>query len=110
MHVITKHDITERELRTFDDQHVRFKTLELALNFDMKMERLQLLPLPSKGMTPEKFQVQCFTYLQLWADLILAEKRRQQKIEVDEWPAHVPWEVKDVYSMPMVIWIKKTKK
>ena len=89
---------------------VRFKVIELQLNFEAKMERIQLMPLPCKGLSDAEFREQRKEYNKLLATVVEAEKRRQMNIEdASEWPKHFPWGIpKDVWSMPIVIWIKKS--
>ena len=46
----------------------------------------------------------------LLATVVEAKKRRQMNIgDASEWPQNFPWGIpKDVWSMPIVIWIKKS--
>ena len=99
------------DLKSLDTEAVRFKVIELELNFEAKMERFQLMPLPCKGLSDEEFRNQRKEYINLLATFVEAEKRRQLNIEdASEWPQNLPWGIpKDVWSMPIVIWVKKSR-
>ena len=101
-----------KDLRTIDTERVRFKVIELQLNFYTKMERIQLMPLPCRGFDNTKFRNQRMQYNELFEYVVKAEKTRQMNIEEESaWPQRLPWGVpKDVNSMPIVIWMKKADK
>ena len=100
------------QLKSFDRQVASFKVFELQLNFETKMVRFELSPLPSSGLIGSEFQDRRKEHNKLFAILVRAEKRRQSNIEdYAEWPKSLPWVVpQDVWSMPIVIWITKAKK
>ena len=95
---------------------IHCKTIELPLNYHERMLRYQFRVPPkhdSHGriLDDEKWREKCNRYLKKWIELIIAEKKRQMHAPEKCWP---PWpprsEVKDVMTMPMVIWLSKTKK
>ena len=100
------------DLKSLDTEAVRFKVIGLQLNFEAKMERVQLMPLPCKRSSDAEFRNQRKEYNNLLATVVEAEKRRQMNVEdTSEWPQNLPWGIpKDVWSMPIVIWIKKADK
>ena len=75
-----------------------FKVLELSAEFDTKMTRYQLENYQNVSDAERK------SALLLWADTIVAEKRRQMNNGLS---AILPWTVTNVFEMPMVIWLKK---
>ena len=99
------------DLKSLDKEAVRFKVIELQLNFEAKMERFQLMPLPSRGLNETECRNQRTAYNKLLATVVEAEKRRQMNVEdTSEWPQNLTWGIpKDVWSMPIVIWIKKSR-
>ena len=95
---------------------IHCKTIELPLNYHERMVRYQFRVPPkhdSHGriLDDEKWRGKCKRYLKKWIELIIAEKKRQMHAPEKMWP---PWpprsEVKDVMTMPMVIWLSKPKK
>ena len=45
-----------------------------------------------------------------WIELLVAEKRRQMNItDPALWPQRLPWPVRNVYDMPIVLWMSKAK-
>ena len=70
------------DLKSLDTEAVRFKVIELELNFEAKMERFQLMPLPCKGLSDADFRNQRKEFINLLATVVEAEKRRQMNIEV----------------------------
>ena len=81
-----------KDLKSLDTEAVRFKTIELELNFETKMERIQLMPLPCRGLSEADFRNQRKEYNKLLAIVVEAEKRRQMNIEdASEWPQNLPW-------------------
>ena len=48
-------------------------------------------------------------YIKMWIELIIAEKRRQMHAPDEMWPSWIPWEVKTVWNMPIVLWLSKPK-
>ena len=95
---------------------IHCKTIELPLNYHERMVRYQFRVPPKhdnnrRQLDEDKWRKKCKRYLQKWVDLIIAEKKRQMHAPEKMWP---PWpprsEVKDVMTMPMVIWLSKPKK
>ena len=95
---------------------IHCKTIELPLNYHERMVRYQFRVPPKhdnnrRQLEEEKWLEKCKRYLQKWVELIIAEKKRQMHAPEKMWP---PWpprsEVKDVMTMPMVIWLSKPKK
>ena len=99
-----------------DERKIHCKTIELPLNYHQRMVRYTFRVPPATDaaaavrLDATKWQENCKRYLAKWMDLIVAEKRRQMHAAEDMWP---PWpprgEVKDVYDMPMVMWLSKPK-
>ena len=49
-------------------------------------------------------------YICQWIELLVAEKRRQMNItDRALWPQRLPWPVRNVYDMPIVLWMSKAK-
>ena len=95
---------------------IHCKSLELALNYHERMIRFAFHIPPKNGNDGQQLQewewlLKCRRYIHKWIDLIVQEKKRQMQLPDDMWP---PWprrsEVKDVYEMPMVMWLSKKKK
>ena len=95
---------------------IHCKSLELALNYHERMIRFAFHIPPKNGNDGQQLEewewlLKCRRYIQKWIDLIVQEKKRQMQLPEDFWP---PWpprsEVKDVYEMPMVMWLSKKKK
>ena len=91
-------------------------SLELALNYHERMMRFAFHIPPNNGNDGQQLEERewlwkCRRYIQKWIDLIVQEKKRQMQLPEDFWP---PWpprsEVKNVYEMPMVMWLSKKKK
>ena len=112
VHFLNMEGHVVKDLKSLDTEAVRFKVIELQLNFEAKIERIQLMPLPCKGLSDADFRNQRKEFINLLATVVEAEKRRQMNIEdASDWPQNLPRGIpKDVWSMPIVIWIKKTKK
>ena len=86
------------------------KTLELPLNYHQAMARYQFrTPGKAYGMSREAWLEKCRRYLKSWVDLLKAEKNRQMALPSEMWPSPIPWEVKGLWSMPMVLWLSKPK-
>ena len=95
---------------------IHCKSLELALNYHERMIRFAFHIPPKNGNDGQQLDDgdwlrKCSRYIQKWIDLIVQEKKRQMQLPDDFWP---PWpprsEVKNVYDMPMVMWLSKKKK
>ena len=97
-----------RELRVRDvnPEVVHCKVVELPLNYHQVMIRYQFRTPPKGGLMNENWLDHCSDYINMWIDLIIAEKRRQMHATADAWP-EVPWEVDGIYSMPFVLWLSK---
>ena len=95
---------------------VSAKTLELALNIHEEMTRYQFRT-PSKrnrkgGQLGDlEWQEKCRAYLNLWIELIVAEKKRQMQLPKALWPFNegytFPWEVNSWWDMPIVLHLSK---
>ena len=76
-----------------------FKTLELSDKFETVIERYSLMNIP-RATDHEKTD-----FLKKFADVVEAEKRMQ--LINNLFPHALPWKVIDVWTMPVVIWIRK---
>ena len=65
---------------------VRCKVVELPLNYHRVRVRYQLRTPPKGGLTKEKWFGRCSTYLKMWIELVIAEKRRQMHASAEMWP------------------------
>ena len=85
---------------------VHCKVVELPLNYHQVMVRYQFRTPPRGGLTNEKWFDRCSTYLKMWIELLIAEKRRQMHAIAEMWPK-VPWYVGGIFAMPIVLWLSK---
>ena len=100
--------LQKMSIRDVNDKVVRCKVVELPLNYHQFMVRYQLHNPPKGGRTNEKWFDRCSSYLKMWMELLIAEKRRQMHVSAEMWP-RVPWPIKEVYSMPIVLWLSKER-
>ena len=100
-----------RELRVWDvnPEVVHCKVVELPLNYHQVMIRYQFRTPPKGGLMNENWLDHCSDYINMWIDLIIAEKRRQMHASAEKWP-EVPWEVDGIFSMPIVLWLSKQER
>ena len=103
-----------------DYRKIHCKSIELPLNYHQRMVRYTFRVPPKHGwneageerrtLDETEWQEKCRRYLEKWIELIIAEKRRQMHASGEMWP---PWparvEVRDVWTMPMVLWLSKPK-
>ena len=92
---------------------VHCKSLELALNYHQRMIRYAFHIPPKNGNDGQQLEdgewlQKCRRYIEKWIDLIIQEKQWQMQLPDDMWP---PWpprsEVKNVYEMPVVMWLSR---
>ena len=83
--------------------------MELHLNFHQAMVRYQFRTPPTGKLTNGQWFDRCFTYLRMWIELLIAEKRRQMHASAEMWPT-VPWELRGVFAMPIVLWLSKPER
>ena len=76
-----------------------FKALELSANFETVIERYCFNNIPKSSDDDKK------KFLKKFADVVEAEKRRQ--LFHNLFPHTLPWTVRDVWTMPVVIWLRK---
>ena len=100
-----------RELRVSDvnPEVVHGKVVELPLNYQQVIVRYQFRTPPKGGLMNENWLDHCSDYIDMWIDLIIAEKRRQMHASAEKWPK-VPWEVDGMFSMPIVLWRSKNER
>ena len=102
-------------IQVTDVQHDRIhcKVLELALNYHQRMIRYAFRIPPKNGNDGQQLEdgewlQKCRRYIEKWIDLIIQEKQWQMQLPDDMWP---PWpprsEVKNVYEMPVVMWLSR---
>ena len=88
---------------------VHCKTVELPLNFHQVMVLCQFRT-PGKGaLSWENWLEKCSRYIKRWIELIVVEKRRQMNAPTEMWPHRIPWEVRTLWSMPIVLWLSKPR-
>ena len=86
----------------------QFKTFELGLDYRRTMERVQLNVIPKAGLTDEEWHEKIRNYLSMWCSFLITQKQRQLTIEdPTQWPDNLPWDVKSVWDMPVMIWLTK---
>ena len=98
--------MAEMRLRDVNPEAVHCKVVELPLNCDQVMVRYQFRTPPKGGLTNEQWFDRCSTYLKMWMELLIAEKRRHVHAYEEMWPK-LPWQVHGIYSMPIVLWLPK---
>ena len=76
-----------------------FKTLELSAKFETEIDRYTFMNIPKAGPDEKN------KFLKLWAEVVVAEKRRQLLHNLTG--QNLPWRVKNIWTMPVVIWLKK---
>ena len=75
------------------------------------MARYQFRTLPTMGITCEKWIARTEEYIKQWLELLTSEKRRHMNINDRAlWPQSLPWPVRNVYDMPIVLWMSKAAK
>ena len=85
-----------------------FKTLEFNLDFKFEMHRFTINLPRSKAVPRVARKLYFQQYLQQWWTAIFEEKGRQyHKCTM---PAYVPFNVQDVWQMPIVVWICKERR
>jgi hypothetical protein len=85
-----------------------FKTFEWGLDYRSTMERVQLNVIPRSRLTLEEWHVKIRRYLSMWLTFLKLHKQHQFTIEDrTQWPHNLPWFVKTVGDMPVVIWLTK---
>ena len=72
VHFLYKLGHFAKDLKSLDTEAVRFKVIELELNFEAKMERFQLMPLPCKGLSDADFRNQRKEFINLLATVVEA--------------------------------------
>ena len=102
-----------------DDRKLHCKSIELPLNYHQRMVRYTFRVPPKHGwnetgeertLDETEWQEKCKRYLEKWIELIIAEKRRQMHASGEMWPpSPARVEVRDVWTMPMVLWLSKPK-
>ena len=94
--------------RNASSEWAQFKTFELGLDYRRAMERVQLQVIPKSGLTLEEWHEQIRSYLTRWWTFLRIHKQQQFAIEDHtQWPDNLPWPVKTVWDMPVVIWLTK---
>ena len=102
-------------IQVTDVQHDRIhcKVLELALNYHKRMILYAFRVPPKVGKYGRRLEdaewlQKCSRYIEKWIDLIIKEKQRQMHTPEHMWH---PWpprsEVKNVWGMPIVMWLSK---
>ena len=95
-------------MKQVDADKVHCNTLELALNYHEVMIRYQFrTPKKDLGIARQALLEKCRRYVNMWIELILADKRRQMHASREIWPHWMPWEVNTVWDMPIVLWLSK---
>jgi hypothetical protein len=109
--------LEEVELATVNQGKVAIKMIEVRLDYECVMERLQFRCIAKpKGeneeVTRRAHEKQVTEDCMAWADYLLKEKQRQANtVDRRNWPTEPrAWGFRDVLTMPVVIWITKTNK
>ena len=93
------------------EKAVRFKSFELGLNYNELSARYILQPLSKNGATVKEMDARYGRFYKLLTTVIIKEKRRQMILkDTSAWPHSIPWDVLNVWSMPMVIWLYREGK
>ena len=95
---------------------VALKRLEMRLDYHKVSQSLNLRSLKKEkpeGVTPAEVErlhrQRVMAECKNWAEYLLQEKTRQMQVEdMSVWPP-LPWEVEDVLTMPVVIWVNYKK-
>ena len=77
-----------------------FKSLELSAKFETEIERYSFMNIPNAGAGEKK------EFLKQFAEVVVAEKRRQL-LHYPTGQTNLPWSVTNVWTMPVVIWLRK---
>ena len=92
----------------FSPVWAQFKTFELGLDYLNTMVRVQLNVIPRSRLTLEEWHVKIRSYLSMWWTCLKRHKQQQFTIEDrTQWPYNLPWSVKTVGDMPVVIWLTR---
>ena len=92
--------------------HCQIKQLEPRLDYETWMQRFQFAPVAlPKILAKEKARAahreKVDDYMRSWQNYIVTEKKRQMNISERElWPQFLPWDIVDVMTMPMVVWLR----
>ena len=87
---------------------VRFRSFELVLNYHEILGRYLLQHLAKRGATAAEMDARYGRFYELLITVIIPEKRRQMNFKnASAWPDSIPWSVRNVWTMPVVLWIYK---
>ena len=93
---------------TVGGPYIEVKTIELNLKYDCEMIRYMLAPPRLWKLNKEERRKTARSMIDTWSSVLQLEKTRQMNVSMTMPPANfLPWDVKDVYSMPCVVWIRK---
>ena len=99
----------ERPFCEFVDTQVVWSTFELSCDFRKSMHRIQLSAFGRGGRPHQEWYEAGKRFLDALCDLLLLEKKRQ--MQSPEFPrVPLPWSVKDVMTMPVVLWVRTLKR
>ena len=88
--------------------YIEVKTIELSLKYDCEMIRYMLAPPRLGKLNNEERRKAARSVIDTWSSVLQLEKTRQMNVSMMVPPANfLPGDVKDVYSMPCVVWIRK---
>ena len=102
---------TARTLSFHDVSSVwaQFKTFELGLDYRRTMVRVQLDVIPKSGLGTEEWHEQIRSYHSMWWTFLNIHKQQQfTNDDHTQWPLNLPWPVRAVCDMPVVIWLTKS--
>ena len=115
------------ELKDFQPDCVAIKYIEVRLDCEKHMDRMQLQCSPlsrtaehavgkiqkqaaneaRRNDRSRDFRRQCAE----WMNYLLVEKRRQLNTsDPSMWPENQPWLIADIWTMPIIIWISSCPK
>ena len=81
-----------------------------TLNYDEHMVCYQFRTRPNLGGTHIEWMAKTKDNSKRWIELLVAEERRQLHItDRALWPPSLPWMVRKMYGMPIVLWMSTAK-
>ena len=98
-----------QEFFKFVDDEVIWTVFELSHDYQKFMRRIQLNAFGKNDDSSDEWYKAGSQFVRELCDVLQLEKKRQMTAS-DFKPELAPWEVKDVMSMPFVLWVRTIKK